>query len=121
MKRLLKRIQQLFDKFHYLTAFLGPGNQECELIAAKPAKQVHRFAQHFKALSNQFENLITAGLAKCVIRPFEIIQINPNQSALCGVADRACKMGLQSFLERGAIEQTCQRIVLGQKRSAFFA
>ena len=100
-----------------------------KLVAAEAPFQIVQTKAFFYTFSNRLDNFITKAVAKCIIRPLELIEIQDNHRMglecfpipVCSGAEplglpifQGMLEQLCSFFEHGGfVEQACQLITLG--------
>lgn len=88
------------------------GHEDHELIAGQAADDVLRPGALRQPVCNLTQQGIARTMTHAVIPVFEAIQIQIKEQALLAACRVQCL--LRTFIEHGAIRQTCERVVIGQ-------
>lgn len=81
VERLLERFGDIFYELQQTAAGQWTRYQKRKFVTAIAAQQIHGLTKILKPRGDQFQHVIPATMTKRIIDPFEIIEINPDQSA----------------------------------------
>ena len=114
-ERARDALGELCDRLVAICAFARNG----EFVSAEPGNDsvVARFS--FQATSDRLQHEISGGMTQHVIDALEAVEPDHEQRDLAGALPRIPDHADQSGMQRVAVDQTGQRVVLGEISDAF--
>jgi len=108
-----KHVDEPRSRTHCLSLLSG-GENHRKLVAAQAGE--HAVAPHLRAqgLRDEREQLVSGPMAQGVVDVFEVVEVEPDESAASAQAPLVGELTFELLLEAPAVEQTGQRVVTGK-------